>query len=168
MLFRSVRFPPPPFTHIWKDFARTTPSNSRLDGRIVNIGSFRGAAGFIADHLNPQTGESKYDYMDFYMGTIWIAQRADLTPVYEMIFRRLKDRLLNWRYRFPELGMVQLHSPQFPDGAETLRMEKLRAELKKGHRQAIENARENPIPNNCARLSKCLREFSSWLATMGF
>jgi hypothetical protein len=28
--------------------------------------------------------------MRFYMETIWISRRADLTPVYAMIFRRLK------------------------------------------------------------------------------
>lgn len=57
------------------------------DGRLVNIGSWRGAAGFLAEQLNRQTG-SQYDYVDFYMGSFWVSQRADLTSVYEMIFRR--------------------------------------------------------------------------------
>jgi hypothetical protein len=62
------------------------------DGRLVDIGSFRGAGGFLADCLNRQSGRQEYDYMDFYMGTIWLSRRADLTPVYHMIFRRLKAR----------------------------------------------------------------------------
>jgi len=106
-----------------------------LDGRLVDIGSWRGAGGFIADQLNRQTVESKYEYMDFFMGTVWVSQRTDLAPVYEMIFRRLKERLLNWRYRFPELGLVEFSSDK-PDGARSLRIEKMKAELKKIHREA--------------------------------
>ena len=106
-----------------------------LDGRLVDIGSWRGAGGSIADQLNRQTVESKYDYMDFFMGTVWVSQRTDLAPVYEMIFRRLKERLLNWRYRFPELGLVEFSSDK-PDGARSLRIEKMKAELKKIHREA--------------------------------
>ncbi|HEY7494981.1 MAG TPA: hypothetical protein VIH59_28250 [Candidatus Tectomicrobia bacterium] len=73
------------------------------DGRLVDIGSFRGAGGFIAECINRQTGKREYDYIDFYMGTIWIARRADLTPVYRMIFRRLKARGHDWRYASSEL-----------------------------------------------------------------
>jgi hypothetical protein len=116
-----------------------------LDGRLVDIGSWRGTGGFIADELNRQMGEAKYDYMDFYMGTIWVSQRADLTPVYEMIFRRLNDRLLNWRFRFPELGLVEFPSDK-PDGARSRRIEKMKADLKKAHREAIEDSKEQPVP----------------------
>src|SRR5260370_38868565 len=42
------------------------------------------------------------------MGTIWVAQRADLTPVYRMIFRRLHRRRLDWNYHFPRLYAVDL------------------------------------------------------------
>jgi hypothetical protein len=45
--------------------------------------------------------------MRFYMGTIWMARRADLTPVYAMIFRRLKSAGADWVYHFPELGLVE-------------------------------------------------------------
>lgn len=117
-----------------------------FEGRIVDIGSFRGAAGFIADQLNRQAVEWKYDYMNFYMGTIWISQRADLTPVYEMIFRRLKERRFSWRYRFPKLSLVRFDSAETPDVKESLRMAKLEAELEGGHRQAIEEAKQHPPP----------------------
>ena len=46
--------------------------------------------------------------MRFYMGTIWISRRADLTPVYAMIFRRLEAVGADWVYHFPELGIVEL------------------------------------------------------------
>ncbi|MBI2478339.1 MAG: hypothetical protein HYV60_06770, partial [Planctomycetia bacterium] len=42
------------------------------DDRVLDMGSFRGAGGFIADELNRQIGLARYDYMDFYMGTAWI------------------------------------------------------------------------------------------------
>src|SRR2546422_788653 len=78
------------------------------DGLVVDIGSFRGAGGFIADCINCQIGGRGYDYIDFYMGTIWLARRADLTPVYRMIFRRLKAYGYDWTYHFPKLELVDL------------------------------------------------------------
>ena len=48
-------------------------------------------------------GDGGYSYLDFYMGTSMIADRADLVPVYEMIFRRLQGRGLDWKYSFPRL-----------------------------------------------------------------
>lgn len=61
------------------------------DGRLADIGSFRGAGAFIDEHLT--RGRDSWregDYMRFYMGTIWMGQRADLAPVYAMIFSRLQ------------------------------------------------------------------------------
>ncbi|MCE9534181.1 MAG: hypothetical protein K8T89_24140 [Planctomycetes bacterium] len=53
-----------------------------------------------------QTGP--YDYMDFYLGTQSIAHRADLGPVYRMIFTRLKALDLDWKYTFPRLHLVDM------------------------------------------------------------
>jgi hypothetical protein len=81
------------------------------DGRLADIGSFRGAGAFIDEHLTrDRDGWREGDYMRFYMGTIWIGQRADLAPVYAMIFSRLKAVGANWVYHFPELGIVELPS----------------------------------------------------------
>ena len=52
------------------------------DGRALDLGSFRYAGGVLADVANGQTGTTQYDYMHFYLGTSWVSQRADLTPVY--------------------------------------------------------------------------------------
>ncbi len=76
------------------------------DGRLLDLGSFRASGGFLADVLNRRIGAEKYEYLDFYMGTIWVGQRADLTPVYRMIFRRLHLRRLDWIYHFPRLYAV--------------------------------------------------------------
>src|SRR5262249_12343797 len=51
-------------------------------------------------------GDGGYSYLDFYMGTSMVAGRTDLTPVYEMIFRRLKARGCDWKYSFPRLHLV--------------------------------------------------------------
>ncbi len=138
------------------------------DGRIVDIGSFRGAGGFIADWMNRQTGKWVYDYIDFYMGSIWIAQRTDLTPVYEMIFRRLKARDHDWRYAFPKLRLVDLRPlrdalNEQPENewdanssSEASRLEEdmqrdhalaeLRESLDTTHREAVETALRGPPP----------------------
>jgi hypothetical protein len=81
------------------------------DGRLADIGSFRGAGAFIDEHLTrDRDGWREGDYMRFYMGTIWIGQRADLAPVYTMIFSRLRAVGADWVYHFPELGIVELPS----------------------------------------------------------
>ena len=81
------------------------------DGRVADIGSFRGAGAFIDEHLTrDHEGFREGDYMRFYMGTIWIGQRADLAPVYAMIFSRLKAVGADWVYHFPELGIVEFSS----------------------------------------------------------
>ena len=53
---------------LWDVFANEHEVIGR-DGRLVDIGSWRGAAGFLAEQLNRQTGESQYEYLDFYMGS---------------------------------------------------------------------------------------------------
>lgn len=57
-----------------------------------------------------QTGP--YDYMDFYLGTGSIAHRADLGPVYRLIFTRLKALDLDWKYSFPRLHLVDMRPLQ--------------------------------------------------------
>lgn len=78
------------------------------DQRVVDLGSFRATGGFIADYVNHCLGFPEYDYIDFYLGTIWIAQRADLTPVYRMLFLRLTKCDLDWIYHFPKLQLIDL------------------------------------------------------------
>lgn len=45
--------------------------------------------------------------MRFYLGTIWLARRADLTPVYAMIFRRLRAVAADWVYHFPQVFLTE-------------------------------------------------------------
>jgi len=139
------------------------------DRRVLDLGSFRASGGFLAEILNRQTGSEHYDYLNFYMGTIWTAQRADLTPVYRMIFRRLRGRRLDWIYHFPRLHAVDLRplkealdQEQEPDWlnyspSEALAKEEeenerdrnlasLRETLDEGYRESIEEALKGPPP----------------------
>lgn len=124
------------------------------DGRVVDIGSFRGAGGFIAELLDRRGAARRYDYMDFYMGTVFVGDRADLTPVYVMIFRRLAARGYDWEYSFPRLYLVDLsgfaETDRPPDVAKELERERelgeLREVLDEGHREAIEAAKDRPPP----------------------
>lgn len=96
------------------------------DGRVVDLGSFRGSGGMIADFFDtapwtsngseePWSAWDRSDYMRFYMGTCWIAGRADLTPVYRLIFRRIQSVHADWRYSFPRLHVVDFGAVRSTD-----------------------------------------------------
>ena len=136
---------------LWDLFA----DNHRViapDGREVHLGSFRGSAHFIADLLNDEIGGRRYGYMDIYMGTIWIDDRADLTPVYAMIFRRLAMGGCDWAYAFPRLYAIELEpeGDETADLADRMERERRRADLQQlldeGHREALELAKDRPPP----------------------
>jgi hypothetical protein len=55
------------------------------------------------------------DPLRFEMGTCWVAGRADLTPVYRMIFRRLRAVGADWEYGFPRLYLYE--PPPVDDGS---------------------------------------------------
>jgi hypothetical protein len=136
------------------------------DGRLADIGSFRGAGAFLDEHLTrDQEGWGEGDYLRFYLGTIWISRRADLTPVYAMIFRRLKAVGVDWVYHFPELGIVELapvddetdkpgneYSVSYAAVAELeaqqrrAEVERFRAELREMNTRAREEAMDRPPP----------------------
>jgi acyl-CoA reductase-like NAD-dependent aldehyde dehydrogenase len=102
--------------------------------------------------------------MRFYMGTIWISRRADLMPVYAMIFRRLKAAGADWVYHFPEIGIVELARADDVDKAgaaysvsqaavaeleaqkRRAEVERFRAELREANARAREEALDRPPP----------------------
>jgi len=135
------------------------------DGRVADIGSFRGAGTFLDEYLmRGQEGSGDGDYMRFYMGTIWISRRADLTPVYVMILRRLKAMGADWVYHFPELGIVELAQAEKTDNPDTeysvtqaatakleqqrrgAGIERLRGDLHEANARAREEAMDRPQP----------------------
>lgn len=135
------------------------------DGREVHLGSFRGSAEFIADLLNDEVGSRRYGYMDIYMGTIWIADRADLTPVYVMIFRRLALGGYDWEYAFPRLHAIEFEpeDDETADLADRMERERRRAELQQlleeGHREALELAKDRPPPATVEAYRRVYGEF---------
>jgi hypothetical protein len=154
---------------LWDIFSDSHEVVAAEDSRVLDLGSFRYAGGVLADVANGQTGTTQYDYMHFYLGTSWVSQRADLTPVYEMIFRRLRRRGLDWIYHFPRLYAVdfrplkqaldQQRAPEWLNYApsEALAREEeqnqrdrelaeLRESLDAGYRQAVEEALGAPPP----------------------
>jgi hypothetical protein len=136
------------------------------DGRIADIGSFRGASAFLDVYLRGPSGQwDGGDDYRFYMGSTWISQRADLTPLYRMIFRRLRSIGADWQYHFPRLYLVDLSplrratesqkGPYSPSEAfakeqeehqRQAELEEARAELDKIHNQACREAMDRPPP----------------------
>jgi hypothetical protein len=152
------------------------------DGRVVDLGSFRASGGFIADWLNRRIGWHEYDYLNFYLGTIWISQRADLTSIFRMIFGRLKKQQFDWIYHFPRLHLVDLRplkehlnrseEPEWvdydPSGAiaeqqeemeRQQRLAEMRACLDEAHREAVEAARDAPPPTTVAAYRSIYNRF---------
>lgn len=137
-----------------------------VDGRVADIGSFRGASAFLDEYLtrDNRQGWSRGDYLRFYMGTAWISGRADLTPVYAMIFHRLRSVGADWVYHFPEIFLVDFsaHREEDPqsmsyslsEGAATelnahkqrAELERLRADLAASNARAREEAMDHPPP----------------------
>lgn len=135
------------------------------DGREVHLGSFRGTGDFIADLLNDEVGSRHYDFMDFYMGTIWINDRADLSPVYAMIFRRLATHGYDWEYAFPRIHAIDFghDGDAIGDLADRREQDRQRAELHEileaGHREALELAKDRPPPATVVAYRQVYGEF---------
>lgn len=135
------------------------------DRRAIDIGSFRGAGAFLDEHLTREEDVwHRDDYMRFYLGTIWISRRADLAPVYAMIFRRLKAAGADWVYHFPEIPLADLTALKPKnDAAETYSvseaavaeleaqkrradLERMRAKLQQANTEAREEALDRQPP----------------------
>lgn len=136
------------------------------DTRVADMGSWRASGGFIAEHLNRAHSDMAFDYMDFFMGTIWRRGRADLSPVYQMIFRRLRQHGFDWHYHFPKLSLVDFRplrasldaaegKPEWATYSPAAGLEqqekdkeiaRMQEELDEAHRQAIEEAKKHSPP----------------------
>ena len=98
---------------IWNIFSNNhTVFNENAES--YDIGSWRGSGGFIADVINKLqlVSDQSFDYMDFYMGGILSHERADLTPVYEFIFKKLSAKNLDWEYSFPRMGLISFRKDE--------------------------------------------------------
>lgn len=101
---------------IWDIFSNNhTVYNQNLES--YDLGSFRGSGRFIADVIDKMKliPEKPFNYMDFYMGSFVAEQRANLVPVYEFIFKKLKSKKIDWEYYFPRIGIVNFDNPADED-----------------------------------------------------
>jgi hypothetical protein len=116
------------------------------DGRLADLGTFRGASAFLDEYLTVDPNSLlEGDDGRFYMGTIWVRNRADLTPVYAMVFRRLHALGADWVYHFPELHLVELGPLDDPErsskysvtksAAAALKADQDRAEVERMRRE---------------------------------
>jgi len=127
---------------------------------------------FMKELLKEMVGDGGYTYLDFYMGTHMISGRADLEPVYAMIFRRLHARGCEWVHHFPRLQVVDFrplkkmldeekrgNEPEFENYDPSTAFEEeqenqkrdeelatMRESLDEGHREAVEASRDQPPP----------------------
>ncbi len=155
---------------LWDIFSDSHEVVASEDDRVLDLGSFRYAGEALADMANRQTGTRQYDYMSFYLGTSWVSGRADFTPVYRMIFGRLRRRGLDWIYHFPRVYAVdfrplkealdqQKDKPEWLNysPSEALAKEEeqrqhdqelaeLRESLDEDYREAVEAAADAPPP----------------------
>jgi len=133
------------------------------DNSVYDFGSFRNSGRLIADFFNDKYSGKKYDYIDFYMGTIWIKDRGDLLPFYEFIFKVLKTEECDWNYVFPRLFLLDLNnSESSKDNSETYKPEEamlheldrknkekefddLQNELDSTFQEEYENAKYKPL-----------------------
>lgn len=76
-------------------------------GEVYNLGSFRGTGSFLAEFIEQMYPDAPtFDYMNFYCADVFIERRADVTPIYELIFRRLNEQHCDWIYSFPRLHAI--------------------------------------------------------------
>ena len=135
------------------------------DSQVYDLGSFRGSGDFIADFLNNKNPVNKnYDYLDFYMGSIWIENRANLLPFYEYIFQILKDKKCDWHYCFPRLYLFDFQNKETDEVETPLdykpeksitneierinkknETEKLQSELDSSFQKGYEDAKYEPL-----------------------
>jgi len=129
-------------------------------------------AEFMAQMRKEMTGDGGYSYLDFYMGTGMVSHRADLGPIYALIFRRLRARGRDWKYTFPRLYLADFRplkkqldqqargdEPEWAnyDPAAALAAEQedqqhddkvaeMRESLDEGYREAVEASRDEEPP----------------------
>lgn len=138
------------------------------EGRAYNLGSFRGSGRFIAEFLNEHfpLSEGSFDYLDFYCAGVFTHERADTTPVFQLLFKRLRALGCDWEYSFPRIGIVDFSGlredappgdPAQYDPGKAMQQEmerekrqrdtdRLRSELDEAYEKEFEEAKFKPPP----------------------
>ena len=118
---------------LWETFSNNNEV-AGPDGRLYDLGSWRGSGTSIADFLNRRlvqedpAAQAKLDalgrawpigpfgYLDFYMGLMVPEDDEERGPgldlLYRHVFERLKARGCTWRYASPAIYLVRLDRPE--------------------------------------------------------
>lgn len=157
--------PPPPRPEMPPELTRWLDPPADASPEVVAM---------MAEMRREMIGDGGYTYLDFYMGTGMVSGRADLTPVYGLIFRRLRARGMDWVYHFPRLHLVDFRplkkmldekereekgeaefegydpAAAFEEEQEDRKKDEeiagMRASLDEGHREAVAAARKAEPP----------------------
>jgi len=89
---------------LWEVFSNNHTVFMVDDYTDFSIGSWRGSGSFIADFIEKQNKELRFDYMDFYMGHF--KDEPETKWGYEFIFSQLKHHGFDWKYEYPQLGII--------------------------------------------------------------
>lgn len=137
------------------------------NGTAYRLGSFRASGSFIADAINKRYPAlpTRYGYLDFYMGGMFVRRGVDRGPVYRWIFSQLRANGCDWIYSFPRIHLIDMRGPEpgarddglSYDPSEAVRaeveraerdreIEALRAGLDEAADETIRRAREEPLP----------------------
>lgn len=153
-------------TVLWEVFSSNHEVRS-TDGRLYDLGSWRGTGSFIADLLNrlyPDDLDYALDYLDFYCGFAFFTRpdetnpdAADepLHPLFGYVFERLRTHGCTWTYAPPALGLVRLAPPETSDHpAHYDPTETVRQELEEQEREDRLRSLEEELAEMNARARK--------------
>ena len=106
-------------TIIWEIFSDNHEVVDK-EGKVFDLGSWRGSGGFIADFLNARfapEGAYWFGYMDFY-GGFWGGHDISLSPLYVYFFRKLKGQECTWRYSPPAIYLIDFSKEEQGDNLQ--------------------------------------------------
>ena len=156
------------FTHliglaIWDIFSNNHEVIS-LQREVYDIGSFRGSGSTISEVINEHFAEEQsYDYLDFYMGSDWIAEGIEMQPLYEAIFALLRERNCDWYYSFPRIHLMDMKSKsaeqdnlqydptqamkdELAEQQRQRELDEMRVKLDALHEESLAEAKRKPLP----------------------
>lgn len=89
---------------LWEVFSNNHTVFKTDDNTEFSIGSWRGSGSFIANFIEKQHKELLFDYMDFYMGHF--KNEPEAKAGYQFIFTQLKQNGFDWKYEYPQFGVI--------------------------------------------------------------
>jgi hypothetical protein len=98
-----------------------------------NIGSWRGAGGFIADFINKHIHKKSFDYLHFYLGhsNYFDSTHAEAKAGFQFVFSKLKAFDFDWHYEYPSMGVVDFSQQDESDLEAYDSTEKVEKEIAK-------------------------------------